>query len=250
MNTPTRQPSASASRPSLDVYLLPRTDWHTVAALQQHLVYEVSGEPSRRGALVVVEHPPILTVGRLGSRRHLRWDEEEIQALGLEIQWTNRGGGVWLQCPGQLAIYPIMPLEPNTSLQVFRDRLYLVLLGVLREYEIPGERDRAATGVRVGDREIANVGFTMRRWVSFHGAYLNVNVPPDTFAGIQVNPRMTRRLPTDMLRERRLPLRMASVRESVVRHVVAEFGYSSYYLCQMPASIRARRPWNVVTKHH
>ena len=60
--------------------------------------------------LILCEHPPLITVGRQGSRGHIRFDTEELFVRGWPVRWVNRGGGCLLHLPGQLAIYPILPL--------------------------------------------------------------------------------------------------------------------------------------------
>lgn len=218
----------------LDIYLLPQTPWSQAMALQQRLVYELGAAPRRRAALILCEHSPIITVGRQGSRQHIRFDEDELRSLRLDVQWTNRGGGCWLHWPGQLAAYCIVPLTPpEFGLDAYRSGLYQTLLNVLDEFKISAARDTAATGVRVGNREIASVGIAVKDWVAYFGCRLNVCVPLEKFAGVQSTPRSPRKM-TCMFRELRAPVRFDGVRESFMRHFAEVFGFGDYYLLDSP----------------
>lgn len=225
----------------LDIYLLPQTSWEQTMVLQQRLVYELGAAPRRRAALILCEHAPVITVGRQGSRQHIRFDEEELRSNRLEVHWTNRGGGCWLHWPGQLAAYCIVPLSPpDFGLDAYRDAIYKTLLNVLEEFKIPAERDRLATGVCVGAREIASVGIAVKDWVAYFGCRLNVCVPLEKFAGVQGTPQSNRKM-TCMFRELRSPVRLDAVRESFMRHFNEVLGFGSYYLLDSPPMHETRR---------
>lgn len=227
----------------LDVFLLPLTCWSHVFAFQQRLVYEMSGEPRRRGALILCEHPEIITIGRQGSHRHL---SEDVSLGRVPLQWTNRGGGCWLHLPGQLAVYPIIPIHETDGLDRYRSSLYEVFVRAMEDHKVVASRDWENGGIVSGDREIASVGFAVKNWVAYHGGRINVNVPLDRFDSIQGNPNLPRRM-TSMFRELRVPIRMDSVRESIVRHFVRQFGFSEYYLCDPPALAITRKATNVAS---
>lgn len=235
---------------ALEVYLLPVTSWDESLALQQRLVYEISGEPRQRAALILCEHSPIITIGRQGSRRHVHLEQEELVSKRLRIQWTNRGGGCWLQMPGQLAAYPILPLEPHQfGLEAFRDSLYQTLLGVLEELQIAARIDRKGSGIRASSRQIAGLGIAVTNWVSYHGCFLNVCSPLDQLNLVQSNPTQNRRM-TSVFRELRAPVRIDAVRESFLRHFVEVFGFGRYYLCNPPKVMPIVRTRNVATGNY
>jgi lipoyl(octanoyl) transferase len=201
--------------------------------------------------LILCEHPPIITVGRQGSRNHVLLDDDELRAMGLEVRWTNRGGGCWLQAPGQLAAYPIIPLDPDRfGLERHRSALYGTLIDVLREFGVFASRDEERSGVVVDGRQIAGVGVAVKDWVAYHGCWLNVAAPPDRFNCVQVNPLAPERAVTSMFRELRLPVRPSSVRESFVRHFVARFGFRDYFLVDAPPTCRSKRRAHVVSPDH
>lgn len=253
LRTKESHPEGIASR-SLDVYLLPRTGWDDVLGLQQRLVYELSEEPRRRAALILCEHPPIITIGRQGSRQHIRFENDELRAREIETRWTNRGGGCWMQVPGQLAAYPIIPITPpgeaNEStfiagIEQYRTLLYQTIIDVLDEFRLEGLRDRQVTGVTVGEREIASVGVAVKNWVAYHGCRLNVCVPMDLMR--RVSHPMPNRKMTCMFRELRSPVRIEKVRESFLHHFVRVFGFASFCLVNPPAPSRLKKAANVAS---
>lgn len=218
----------------LDVYLLPQTPWQEATRFQQRLVYELGAAPRRRAALVLCEHPPIITVGRQGSRRHIRLEEEELRARRLDVRWTNRGGGCWLHAPGQLVAYSIVPLAPpEFGLAAYRAALYRTLVDVLEDFRVAADWDTEHSGVCVRGREIASVGVAVKDWVTYHGCRLNVCVALDRLRKVQANPRV-RREETCLFRELRSPVRVDAVRESFVRHFTEVFGFRAFHLLNPP----------------
>src|SRR2546426_7889619 len=108
MQADTLAPASAAV--ALRVYLLGLVEFEAALRLQRRLHYEVSGDRTQAG-LILCEHPPLITVGRHGSHAHIGWQAEELRVRQWPIRWVNRGGGSWLHLPGQLAIYPIVPLD-------------------------------------------------------------------------------------------------------------------------------------------
>ena len=129
---------SSPTAPPLEIYLLGMVEFADAQMLQRRLVYE-QGERGG-GSLVLCEHPPTISVGRSGSRTHIVPDDDELRALGIKVQWVNRGGGCVLHLPGQLAAYLALPLEPlGRNLCRYLDGLHDAVLGVLEEFDLQGE---------------------------------------------------------------------------------------------------------------
>src|SRR5262249_32813732 len=99
-----------AADTTLQVYLLGTVEFDAALAPQRRLVSEGAGDRSR-GALVLGEHPPLITVGRRGSRAHIHAEPGELRARQWGVRWVNRGGGCLLHLPGQLAVYPVLSLD-------------------------------------------------------------------------------------------------------------------------------------------
>src|SRR5262245_11387297 len=88
-------PSPTATDVALQAYLLGTVEFEAALALQRRLVYQVSGEPGS-AAVVMCEHPPLITVGRQGSWSHIHLEPEELRARHWRVRWVNRGGGCLL----------------------------------------------------------------------------------------------------------------------------------------------------------
>lgn len=237
---------------ALEVYLLPRTPWEEVRTLQHRLVYDLGGQPRDRAALILCEHPPVITVGRQGSLRHIQAEEEDLRALEVAIRWTNRGGGGWLQMPGQLACYPIVPLDlAACGLDAYRQGLYRTLVDLLDEFRLPAQIDRSIGGVRSRDGQIAAVGIAVKDCVTYHGCILNVCVPMHLCEWVQWSPRALPAPVTCMFRELRSPVRLATVRETFARHFARVFGFTeSYFFHRSPLRAPAPKVVNVAWESH
>lgn len=215
--------SLKADDRSLHAYLLGSLDFEQLLTLQRALVYQVAGQ-RRSSALVLCEHPPIVTVGRHGCPAHLRFEPAELAARGWRVRWVNRGGGCVLHVPGQLAIYPIVALdEQGVGLEAYLDRLHDLAIAVLDDFGVRAGRCLGRSGVWVGDRPIAEVGVAVRHWVAHFGVYLNVYPDLALFRHVQVGGRGSGPM-TSLERERRGPLRPALVRERLLEHFAAAFG--------------------------
>jgi lipoyl(octanoyl) transferase len=207
------------------VYLLGVVGFEAALTLQRRLVYDVSGDRGQ-AALILCEHPALISVGRQGSHAHLLLDPAELRARQWRVRWVNRGGGCVLHMPGQLAVYPVFPLDRlGLGVQAYLDRLQEVFLDLLADVEIAGGLLPGRPGVWAGGRLLAAVGVAVRDWVSYYGAYLNVNPTLVPFrlvrcAGPGHGPM------TSLERERRRPVRPALVRQRLVEHFAARFGFA------------------------
>jgi lipoyl(octanoyl) transferase len=204
---------------ALHAHLLGTVPFEAALRLQRQLVYHVSGE---RGlaAVVLCEHPPLLTVGRHGGLAGLRCDPEELRRRGCSVRWVNRGGGCLLHAPGQLAVYPVLALDRlGLGLAAYLGRLHDVLLGVLDDCGVRGATCANGPGIRVGGRLVAGVGVAVRDWVAYFGAYLNVNPDLLLFRAVHGDGVMT-----SLERERRGPVRPALVRERLLERLADAFG--------------------------
>jgi lipoyl(octanoyl) transferase len=208
----------------LQAYLLGSVEFGAALDLQRLLAYQVAGDRDQ-AALILCEHPPIITLGRQGSRTHLLLGAEELQLRGWRARWVNRGGGTLLHVPGQMAIYPILPLDRmRMEIPEYLHRLRLVLAAVLDDFSLRGVTPAGAAGLHVGGRLIADCGVAVRDWVAYYGAVLNVN--PDLAHFRSVRCGVPPAEATSIERERRSPLRTALVRERFLEHFASHFGFA------------------------
>ncbi len=209
----------------LHIYLLGMVDFEAALVLQRRLHYDVSGNRSQ-GALIVCEHPPLITVGREGSRAHLLCEAEELRSRQWRVRWVNRGGGCLLHLPGQLAVYPILPLDRlGLGLERYIEKLGAVVEKLLGDFSIPATRNGHGPGTWVGGRPLAAIGVSVRDWVSYYGLWLNVHTPLDPFRLVRWGGRSEAPM-TSLERERRGPLRPAFVRQRLIEHFSTVFPFS------------------------
>jgi lipoate-protein ligase B len=125
--------------------------------------------------LLLVEHPPVVTLGRSSKQKHLVASPEFLQSKGVELFEVERGGDVTFHGPGQLVGYPIIDLKRHKQdLHWYLRKIEEALINSLGDYGIPGERNTAYTGVWTRGLKIASIGVHARDWVTWHGFALNV----------------------------------------------------------------------------
>ncbi len=234
MNSGLASERTNGTGTALQVYLLGSVEFEAALALQRRLLYQVSGARDT-AALVLCEHPPLVTVGRQGSWAQIQCDPSELRGRRWPVRWVNRGGGALLHLPGQLAVYPIVPLDrQGLGVQAYLERLQQVLLDLLDDFQVrattcsptaDGPRARLGDrGLWVGNRPIAEVGIAVRDWVTYYGAWLNVNPDLELFRQLRCGRRGDGPM-TSLERERRGPLRPALVRERLLEHFSARFAF-------------------------
>jgi lipoyl(octanoyl) transferase len=199
-------------------------------------MFEAGGQAEPRIVILLCEHPNLLTVGRAGSRGHIRRTDQQLARERIPVRWVARGGGCVLHAPGQLAVYPIVPLEQvGWSVGQYMRRFQTAIVEALEGLRIRVETRDGSFGVRGRSGLLAAFGVGVRRWVTCHGAFINVNphMRPygfiDTDRGAEsaagVRPTMG-----CLLSERRSGARMSTVRAALVESLAAAFQSEYYYL--------------------
>ncbi len=126
--------------------------------------------------LLLVEHPPVITLGRASKGAHLVASDALLATRGVERFEVDRGGDVTFHGPGQLVGYPILDLKHyRQDLHWYLRQVEEVLIVALAEAGIDAGRRAGYTGVWVTDRKIASIGVHARDWVTWHGFALNVS---------------------------------------------------------------------------
>jgi len=132
--------------------------------------------------LLLLEHEPVLTVGKSGGRENLLVDESDLERLGVELRNTGRGGNITYHGPGQVVAYPVLNLGKwKKDLPWYVHSLEEVVIRVLEDYGIEAGRNPEYRGVWVEERKIAAVGIAVKRWFTMHGFALNVRVNKEHF---------------------------------------------------------------------
>lgn len=139
---------------------------------QQQLVAQRLQNSSLPDVLLLLEHPPVYTLGQGASLEFLKFDPNQVN---YELHRVERGGEVTYHCPGQLVGYPILNLRYyQQDLHWYLRQLEEVLIQLLAVYDLKGDRISGMTGVWLEGRKVAAIGIKVSRWITMHGFALNV----------------------------------------------------------------------------
>ena len=128
------------------------------------------------GVLILLEHQPVITAGRGGGRENLRATLSGLQAEQIAFVETDRGGNITCHNPGQLVGYPVLNLSFwQEDVHWYVEQLEEVLIRTVAKYGIVAGRKSRYTGVWAGNRKLAAIGVSVRRWITGHGFALNVS---------------------------------------------------------------------------
>jgi len=154
--------------------------------LQKRLAAELAAGTGQ-DTLLLLEHPPVYTLGRNSLAEHILVSPDELARHGATVERNDRGGEVTFHGPGQLVAYPVIKLGPEErSISRLVDNLEQAIIDTLGDYGLPGERVPDQRGVWTRGRKIASLGLTVKRWVVTHGMALNV--APDLSYFTLINP--------------------------------------------------------------
>ena len=221
-DTPT-QPELPGPGRALSAYLLGTLEFDALLALQRRLVYEIGGDRGT-SALVLCDHPPGITIGREGSRAHLRPSAEDLHARGWPVRWVSRGGGAMLHLPGQVACYPVFPLDAlGLTAARYVEELQAVAVDLVREYELTGTPEPERPGARVNGRRVAHVGAAVRDNVTCFGLVLNADPDLEPFRDVKCDGDPVPM--TSLQRESAARVRVPGVRQRLVELIAARFGF-------------------------
>ena len=139
---------------------------------QRSLVAERINNSALNDILILLEHPPVYTLGTGSSRDFLKFDPADSD---FEVYRIERGGEVTYHCPNQLVGYPIMNLRHyQQDLHWYLRQLEEVIIQTVANYNLKAYRVPKLTGVWLGGKKIAAIGIKVKRWITMHGFALNV----------------------------------------------------------------------------
>ena len=151
----------------LTVYQLDTVGYEEALSLQKRVMAEYAESLEDAGTLILLEHPPVLTIGRSGTEKNILASSRELESAGVRVIETNRGGDVTYHGPGQIVGYPILPLAfHGKDVHRYLRRLEAFLIATLWEYGIKAERKEGFTGVWTPTGKIASIGVAITHWVS------------------------------------------------------------------------------------
>ncbi len=126
--------------------------------------------------LLILEHPPVITLGARKTENKLLLDEAGLQAKGIELVAIGRGGGTTAHNPGQLVLYPILKLRSlNLDITSYIRQLEQIGIDLLCELGVAADRKPGFPGLWVGDKKIASIGVQVKKWVTLHGIAVNIS---------------------------------------------------------------------------
>lgn len=217
-------PAAPAARGALWVVDLGLRAYAEALVVQREVAKARITGAIPEDVLLLVEHPPVVTLGRSAKANHLLVSPELLAARGVELFEVERGGDVTLHAPGQLVGYPILDLKRHRKdLHWYLRQVEEALIRGVAPFGIAGERNPGYTGVWTQGRKLASIGVHARDWVTWHGFALNVSTDLTLFDLI-VPCGISQVQMTSVCRECAPGAPVAAVAESVTRGMAQVFG--------------------------
>jgi lipoate-protein ligase B len=192
------------------------TGYNPAWELQQK-IFEVVSMDKLNGAILLLEHNPVITIGNNRNQENILSDKETLNRQGIELIQSNRGGDVTFHGPGQLICYPVFDLNYfGKDLGNFVYNLEQVVIDVLADYKIKGTRIEKLRGVFVGSGKIASIGIHVKKWITYHGFSFNVNVDLGYFNNI-IACGLKDYLPVSLEKLLTKPVSVSDVKELVIQ---------------------------------
>jgi len=195
---------------ALNVHRLGTVPYEEALALQERLV-EARIRGDVEDTLLLLEHPPVITLGRGAKREHLLVDEDFLRSQGVDLHEIGRGGDVTYHGPGQLVGYPIVSLtESRRDVRRYVCSLEDIMIRLAGRWGLSAGRVEGLQGAWIDDRKIGAVGVRIRRWVTMHGFAFNVTTDLAAF-GVIVPCGISDRGVTSLAQEVGAPVAMEDV---------------------------------------
>ncbi|HKU41789.1 MAG TPA: lipoyl(octanoyl) transferase LipB [Polyangiales bacterium] len=204
------------ARRALSVLKLGSCEYTRALELQETLREErLRGR--RPDTLLLLEHEPVITLGRGAKPEHVLATRAELERQGIALHEIGRGGDVTYHGPGQLVGYPILDLKPDRcDVRRYVTDLEELMLRIAAAYGLTGRRIEGLRGIFVGDNKLGAVGVRISQWVTMHGFAINVSTDLDGF-GLIVPCGIRDHGVTSLSRETGAPVEVSAVTELAVK---------------------------------
>jgi len=167
------------------VRLMGRVEYEDGLALMRYAADAIrGGHPPETDHLFVLEHPPVLTLGRGAGRANIRAAPAWLERQGYAIHETDRGGDVTWHGPGQLVAYPVLELGRGMGARGFVEALEEAMIQTCAHFGVAAGRHAEHRGAWIGSRKVGAVGVHVARALTSHGLALNVAVDLEQFQTI------------------------------------------------------------------
>ena len=177
-----------------------------------------------RNIILLLEHPPVFTLGRRGGLDDLTIPRDVLEKSGIPVFQVERGGVITFHGPGQIIMYPIIDLHADRMRVVdYVEKLEEVMIRAVADSGIKADRNSLNRGIWVGNKKLGSIGIAIRRGICFHGMSLNVNISMKHFGWM--NPCGLKEVEiSSMQRELSHKVSMRKVFGALKNHVETVFG--------------------------
>lgn len=191
---------------------------------QRSLIAERLTNPQRDDVFLLLEHPPVYTLGTGATEQHLKFDPTNTS---IPLYRVERGGEVTYHCPGQLVGYPILNLRYyQCDLHWYLRQLETVLIRTLAAYGLSAGREPGLTGVWVEGVKVGAIGINAKRWITMHG--FSLNVCPDLSGFTQIVPCGISDRAVGSLQQFCPDITLSQVRQTLIQHFAEVFSVEFY----------------------
>ena len=213
----------------LNVLFLGKCEYEQALKIQYELLRKRQ-EGKLEDTLILVEHPPVITLGRNAVKENVIASETYLKENGIKTYNINRGGDVTYHGYGQILGYPIINLkEKNIGVKEYVKNIEELFIKLLKDkHNINAERDEEHTGVWVNDNKIVAIGLAVKHYVTMHGFAFNVNTNLDHFNLIVPCGINDKGVTSLQKLKGGLPHNMKTECESVIKYFCDLFDYDNY----------------------
>jgi lipoyl(octanoyl) transferase len=166
--------SARIAERTTDLVLLETIPYPEAVAMQEAFTNAVATNQENE-KLILLQHPPVITLGRGFHQENLLFSKEWLQNRGIAVEESGRGGDVTYHGPGQIVGYPILNISDQPDLHLYLRNLEELMIRCVGDFGIEAHREAGMTGAWVDREKIGAIGVRVSRWVTSHGFALNVN---------------------------------------------------------------------------
>ena len=203
---------------------LPIIDYQKARDLQSYLISARKDKIIDSDIILILEHPPVFTLGRRGGLENLCVSESFLEKSNIPLIHVERGGDITFHGPGQIVVYPIINLEKaRLAVTDYVSNLEEVMIQTAKDSGVQAQRNGLNRGIWVGKKKLGSIGIAVRRGISFHGMALNVNLSLEPFNWI--NPCGLQNIKMTSIQQE-LPhhISMQHVKQSLKKHFESIFG--------------------------